>query len=457
MRLLATSRLALSFAALTFAANCSSGGSALPDGGPPRDGGSARDGGPTDGGRPLGDAGVPCNQQPIGTQTCGVAGGLECPRGQVCVVNSCMASPTTRPGPRSDHGLLFDPVRNRVLLFGGDTRGTVNEVEQPSYVSETWSFDLATQRWERLSPLASPEARGGFASARAGRRWILFGGRSGSFGTLRLHNDVWSFDLVTDQWSQLSPDIPKAVNPNVPDPRHRGRAAFDAATNRLLVFGGSSDPERFGNRVHNDMWSFDLDRRTWQVVPPTSPWPSPRQSFAADVDESSGRWFIFGGARDGQNFLDEVWQFTFSTGSWVFFNTTGAPPTPEFARHASELVYAPVEDRLYVFGGHDGTAMGRRNDLWRFELQTRAWMAVSAGDTEPRQPNCRAPERREEHALVYLQAQRRLMVFGGESGCGLLDDLWYYNLDGASWSNPYVASRGESCERVATACFGPCP
>jgi hypothetical protein len=116
-----------------------------------------------------------------------------------------------------------------------------------------------------------------------------------------------------------------------------------------------------------------------------------------------------------------------------------------------------VNDRLYVFGGRTGTALARRNDLWRLELNTRAWVEVQPGDTQLRTPTCVAPERRDEHALVAVPGQRRLVLVGGEADCGILDDLWLYNLDGNSWSNPYVATRGESCERVAPACFGPCP
>jgi hypothetical protein len=458
MRLSRLSPTLILAASLAWLAACSSGGSTPPtDGGPiPPDGGRQDGGIPFDGG-PLPDAGIPCNQRSIGPETCGISGGLECLHGQICVANTCSPSPTTRPGPRSDHSLGFDPARNRVLLFGGDSRGTVNGVDQPVHLDETWAFDSATQRWERLNPSVAPEARGGAATTRAGVLWYLFGGRSGAFGTLRLHNDVWSYDLTTDQWSQLSPDIPKSSNANVPDQRYHGRVAADPARNRLLIFGGTSDAERFGNRVHNDLWSFDLTQRTWQLVPPSSPWPAPRQSFAADVDDQNGRWYLFGGARGEQIFNDEIWRFNLPSNTWEVFNTSGSPPQPEFARFGAELAYVPVEDRFYMFGGHDLTALGPRNDLWRFEINTRAWMRVNPGDAQLRAPNCAAPERREEHSLVYIQAQRRLLLFGGQTACGLVDDLWYFNLDGATWSNPYVATKGESCERVLLACFGPCP
>jgi hypothetical protein len=372
-------------------------------------------------------------------------------------VNTCVPTPATRPGSRSDHGVVYDPERNRILLFGGDQRGTVGGLEQPQYLDETWAFEVATQRWEKLTPPASPEPRGGFAGARAGRRWIVFGGRSGTFGTLRLHNDVWAYDLNSDSWSLLIGDLPKATNPNVPDPRQQARIVYDTARERILVFGGNSDPERFGNRVHNDLWAFDLTARSWSSVAPSSPWPGPRQSFGADVDEASGRWYLFAGARDGENFTDEVWRFDLAAGTWESFNTTGSPPPPEFARHSVALVYVPVDDRLFAFGGRDATALGRRNDLWQFDINTRSWMSARRGDTQIRAPDCRAPERRAEHAMLYIQAQRRLWLMGGESDCGVLDDLWYFGLDTGNWTNPYVAGQGETCERVAPACFGLCP
>jgi hypothetical protein len=427
------------------------------DGGPSTDGGSAGDGGQAvrDGG--SFDAGLPCNQQSLGQTSCGVDGGLGCPRGQVCVDDACGDLSGPRPGPRSDASMVYDPLRNRILLFGGDTRGTVNGIEQPLFTNETWAFDMATQQWEKLALPGPPEARGGYAAARGGRAWYIFGGRSGSFGTLRLHNDVWAYDLDNDAWTEVTPDLPKDTNPNVPDPRHRTHAAYDPTGNRLLVFGGNSDADHFAAQVHNDLWAFDLVGHSWSEVAKSSPWPLARSDFAADLDETNRRFYIFGGARDPQTLSDELWRFNIASSTWESFPPTGAPAPPEFARFGGQIAYVPTEDAVYLMGGEDATAIGRRNDLWRFELGTRSWISVVAGETELRSPICGIPERREEHGWLFLPPEARLLLFGGQSDCGLLDDTWYYDLTAKQWSNPFPATVGETCARVAPACFDLCP
>jgi hypothetical protein len=77
-----------------------------------------------------------------------------------------------RPGARSGHALVYDPVDQRVLLFGGDTGG--------SYVNDLWAFDFsgpATGAWVRLTDLPSAGRRGMALGYDAGRdQFIVVGG-----------------------------------------------------------------------------------------------------------------------------------------------------------------------------------------------------------------------------------------------------------------------------------------
>lgn len=88
---------------------------------------------------------------------------------------------TTAPSPRSDTRLVYDPGRQRVILFGGGTRSTTYD--------DTWEFDGRT--WRRLD-VPGPPPRAGHAMVYDPRAKaiLLFGGRNES----TYLNDFWTFD-----------------------------------------------------------------------------------------------------------------------------------------------------------------------------------------------------------------------------------------------------------------------
>jgi hypothetical protein len=74
-------------------------------------------------------------------------------------------SPATGPSGRRDHVLAYDPVRARVLLFGGAV-----------FAADTWEWDGSA--WIQRAPdQAPPDRRGGALAYDArGHQMVLFGG-----------------------------------------------------------------------------------------------------------------------------------------------------------------------------------------------------------------------------------------------------------------------------------------
>ena len=91
-----------------------------------------------------------------------------------------------KPPARNGHSLTFDPIRGRVVLFGGWNGSALND---------TWEYDGTN--WIRITTPTSPSARYGhsltFDPIRG--RVILFGGDTGS---TRL-NDTWEY------WDNIDP------------------------------------------------------------------------------------------------------------------------------------------------------------------------------------------------------------------------------------------------------------
>jgi cysteine-rich repeat protein len=124
-----------------------------------------------------------------------------------------------RPSARRAAVATYDPVRDRVVLFGGH--------DGVSYLADTWEFDPATHTWSQVLAPAAPLVRAAasltFDPIRG--RVVFFGGNYG--GTAM--NDVWEYDGGT--WTKIATlDAPTAVmEPTL---------LADVASGTLVAFGG---------------------------------------------------------------------------------------------------------------------------------------------------------------------------------------------------------------------------
>jgi len=100
--------------------------------------------------------------------------------------------PATSPSPRDTLALVYDSVRNNVVLFGGvDSNG--------SALGDTWTWNGTN--WTQASPQTKPPARFEHAMAydTMHQQSVLFGGQ-----TPQLLNDTWVWD--GSKWAQITPN-----------------------------------------------------------------------------------------------------------------------------------------------------------------------------------------------------------------------------------------------------------
>jgi hypothetical protein len=140
------------------------------------------------------------------------------------------------PSARAGHVFLYDPRRQRCLLFGG------RSVE--GVLSDTWEWDGAA--WRRIET-SGPSARWISAAAtdHAHERIILFSGRTEDE---TMPGDTWAWD--GDRW--------ELVTSEGPPPRISGQLAFDGSA--VLLFGGRTRTTE-GFQDLNDTWR--LQDRKW--------------------------------------------------------------------------------------------------------------------------------------------------------------------------------------------------
>ncbi|MBP6631023.1 MAG: hypothetical protein KA297_16435 [Kofleriaceae bacterium] len=141
----------------------------------------------------------------------------------------------TRPPARSRAGLVWDSQRRRALMFGGrrvPSAWLIEPTDPPRPASEfsadTWAWDGAG--WTDLAPAEAPLPRwgAGMAYDPVRDRVVLFAGQSADQYAL---DDTWEFDGTT--WQQLQPTQvpPRRVFPAMTfDPR-RGRVVLFGGLN----------------------------------------------------------------------------------------------------------------------------------------------------------------------------------------------------------------------------------
>ena len=291
------------------------------------------------------------------------------------------------PSPRYGAGMSRDPVSGRLVLFGGYDN-------QHGALGDTWEFDGTTWTDASAQVGSSPSVR--FNAAMAvdplSNRIVLFGGmaapaRSNAWKFLR---DTWTFD--GQHWVQITSRL--AVSP---PGRGLPTIAVDPLSNRLILFSGTAA----------DTWRFD--GTTWtNLTPSLAASPPARYDACMGVDPLSKRLILFGGHTSGSPFGD-TWRFDGTTWTNLSDRLTASPS----ARYGCAAAVDPTTGRLVMFTGSDGHQ--DMNDVWEFDGGAWTKLVLPAGAD---------PHVREYAAVAQDSPRRRIVVFGGAGGTGLLADTW---------------------------------
>jgi hypothetical protein len=367
------------------------------------------------------------------------------------------------PSPRFGHGAIYDPLSDRVLIFGGEYDGTLR--------NDTWSFSLSDGGWLELVPggsLPEPRSFHGSAYDHGRKAMVIFGGFDGSY-----RSDTWTLSLVGDSiWEK------EVLTTNPPFPRTAASIIYDESQEEIVMFGGfvPTFPHQYFNEVwalsesqwvdlsttevpnlghgraghisvldsnqneilvhggvgsgiaSESIWAYSLENHTWRK--PLEVGTVPPHIFAHgvidDLDDDN-RFIIFGGYRGCVTpdcWYNEVWTCTIGDQlTWNELQTTGSAPV---GRQAPSVIHDRLRDRLIVFGGESES--GLLNDVWTLNLSASppSWIELS--------PMGNLPSPRFEHVAVYDSLRDRMVVFGG-SDPSIRNDTWFLSLrDPPTWT-----------------------
>ena len=292
-------------------------------------------------------------------------------------------SPTTAPVARWSGSMVYDALRQRMVMFGG----------QP----DTWEWD-GTDWSNRTTSPAIPDSRDRYAMAHDSvrQRTVLFGGGVPSSGAAR--DETWEWDGAS--WTQRLPA-------HSPSPRAQVSMAYDAARQRVVLFGGLAT-----STVLGDTWEWDGN--DWTQRFPTHA-PSPRHSNAIAYDAARQRIVLFGGGGSTAAGFSDTWE-------WDGTDWTQRSPASAPSARGTTMAYDAARQRVVLFGG--SSIGGLLNDTWEWD-----------GNTWTQSFPTSSPSARFFHAMAHDARSQRVVLFGGvdfSQPNPVYDDTWEW--DGVDWT-----------------------
>ncbi|KAK0396923.1 hypothetical protein QR680_001914 [Steinernema hermaphroditum] len=289
-----------------------------------------------------------------------------------------------------------------------------------------------------------------YPSPRSGHRMFcdngyiyVLGGYNPQRGGNSLIQDLWAFNVYTDEWTLVK------VDGKFPDEMASFSVAQNEAKNCTFMFGGTAVP--FGRRASNKLYVLircgRFDHWRWQEVPTTGEdRPDPVYGQSMIYVEGDGIYII--GGTTGFQYNMDVYKLKqpapgpltekMLTMEWEWsFEKSGAA---EIGRYRHEMV--PVNDGFLIIGGGTPNTSLRLDTLLMYNVEKKCYeeratkQDATYGYPYPRR--CHALVRCGNNAYVVGGCKDTLVPLEDMPDLGRvelmpLDDLWSLDLTTYEW------------------------
>lgn len=198
------------------------------------------------------------------------------------------------PAPKDRYfpSLAYDPVNQKILLFGG------YNYENEEELGDTWLYDPKTHLWEELNPSVSPAASWAFRAATDFKRNVV---------VLHSPEGTWEWNGAT--WTKTSTSGPKY---------YYGNLTYDANLQKIVYFGGYQYSDHI---CKNETWTYD--GTNWQKLSISNS-PDRRCDVVLAFDSNLQKTVLFGGSNEYYDIFNDLWAFDGT--SWQSITYCGTPP-----------------------------------------------------------------------------------------------------------------------------------
>eukprot|EP01041_Mallomonas_annulata_P000981 gene982-1919_t len=253
------------------------------------------------------------------------------------------------PGSRYGHSAtLIDMHPPKIMIFGGMV-GRTNTFEFESPDSVECSGDNPMSRMQR--PFMNWRRKGKNTTGE------------------EVDDSVYLLEMSAEKWRWTKP-ITQGGRTQRPPPRAE-HSACKTATNEVMIFGGWTD------RPTNDLWSFNTVNLEWsQIFTADSVPPRPRYRHTSEVIGNT--LYILGGSDNGEDLADGarhlgLHAFDLQTMQWIHHldQLRGIDPFPR-SGHSSAVIGARS---IVIFGGKRSDEV-YMNDLVIVDVSTLSTTSV---------------------------------------------------------------------------------
>lgn len=185
------------------------------------------------------------------------------------------------PGVRYGHGMAFDEVRGKVVVFGGMN-------SQLKQLNDFWEYD--GNMWTQIKPSVVPSPRAFTSMAYDSNKKLvyIFGGSDNA----KAFNELWTWDGINC----------KKISESGPVERILSGMAYDSKRKMIVIFGGGSDV-RNGMDVYKELGdTWEWDGNQWYQINCIG--PISRLFFMMAYDMKRDKIVMFGGTDNKQEYGD---------------------------------------------------------------------------------------------------------------------------------------------------------
>ncbi|XP_061088061.1 uncharacterized protein zgc:163014 isoform X2 [Conger conger] len=253
-----------------------------------------------------------------------------------------------------------------------------------------------SKRWSQTMCLSDPETA------------ILIGGEAK--GHSRCKDSLWKLEIENNFWFPMDSSTSGPAPPCA-----RGHSAtYDPESKAIYVYGGLAEGQRYG-----DVYILNTLTWKWKLIAARGSVPTLANHSATIYRKEL---FVFGGvqpssAPGGKTCSNTLYIFNPEFELWYQPIVEGDRPLPS---HSTVL----LSNTLMIFGGRKTAAY--LNDLHILDLGFMEYTAVKYENMPP------LP--RGFHAAVPV-SDNRMLISGGCSAIGALQDLHVFHLETSSWSS----------------------
>jgi len=341
------------------------------------------------------------------------------------------------PGPRFDHAMTYDVGRSEVLIYGGC--GRTDQLEGCGYASpDLWAYDGLSWRKECVNqacqatrPPARRKAVMAYDSSR--KRTLMYGGLFPSdcdpVDSSREHPCFTSelFEWNGTRWTELCTASP--CIDNLPPTRWGANFAYDPESDRFILQGGCLElagVERIGCvSMHADTWAFDGS--SWSEIHST------KEPRAGNFGDGANK-MVYSRRHGGMLLTAPGFR---AIEAWVLKSDEWNPLQgfePE-ATCGAAMAYDEVSDTSIAFGGCDEPCDD--SGCRRPHSRTRTWTPHKGWQPHDRPGS---PPARAMASMFFDPVSQSVKLVGGIGDRGPLNDVWEWT--GSGWVEVPSAGAG---------------